>query len=729
MAPAEFVIVTHPDFIQQAEKLANAHRQMEQMTVNVVTTEQVYNEFSSGVADATAIRWAMKKWYDESNKQFPKYLLLFGRGSYDNRSLIFNSGDNFIPTYQADVSLHLINSYLTDDYYGMLDDGEGINIDYDKVDIGIGRFPVADVQQAEDVVNKNITYMKNEVKGNWKNQFAFLADDGDGGSHIRDMDEMVEEVKASFPAYQYNKIYLDAFKLETTASGGNYPLARTRLHTLLNSGLFMLNFMGHAGAHGWTDEGVLTTADVRGMYNTKLPLWVAATCSFVLFDVKNISAGEWVLLNSAGGGIALFSAARVVYASGNYKLNRLFTLDLFSKRQDGNYPRLGDVVRTSKNQAGSGINKLSYVLLGNPALRLNYPAPYKVVTEKLNGHSFTGNDTLRALSVNEFSGYIVDENSNKVSDYNGIVEITMYDKVQKISTLNNRNDGIIVFDDRPNILYSGKVNVTDGEFDFTAMIPRDIRYNYGSGRISYYASEANSSREAQGYTESFVVGGSSSKYIDETDGPIVDMYLNTPSFVSGGKVNETPLFVAKISDINGINTVGSGIGHDLRLVIDDDSYNSHILNDYFEADTDSYQSGTVQMKLPKLEAGKHTLTFYAWDLLNNSTKATLDFEVVPGLKPEIFSVSNYPNPVKTATTFVIEHDRPQVILETNLEVFDVAGRKIYSRTQNSAENLKWDLIDATGKRVPPGVYIYKISIKTTNSKMSSKGNKIIVLGQ
>lgn len=729
MEPAEFVILTHPDFLAQAEKLANTHRQMEQMTVNVITTEQVYNEFASGTSDASAIRWAMKKWYDESDKQYPIYLLLFGRGSYDNRSLIYNSGDNFIPTYQADISLDQVKSYLTDDYFGLLDENEGVNIHSDKVDLGIGRFPVSTVQQAEDVVNKNIAYMKNEIKGNWKNQFAFLADDGDGATHMRDMDKIVEELKTVFPAYQYNKIYLDAFKQEVTATGESYPLARTRLHTLINSGLFMLNFMGHAGPHGWTNESVLSTADVKGMYNTKLPLWVAATCDFVLFDVKNISAGEYVLLNSAGGGIGLYSAARVVYASENARLNRLFTLDLFAKKSDGTYPRVGDAVRTSKNEAGIGINKLSYVLLGNPALRLNYPAPYKVVTEKLNDHFISGTDTLKALSVDKFTGYIADENNQKVSDYNGTVEISMFDKIQRVTTLNNHNDGGIIFNDRPNILYSGKANVSDGEFSFTAMIPRDIRYNYGNGRINYYASEANSHREAQGFSESFVVGGSSSNFVNETDGPIVEMFLNTPNFVSGGKVNETPLFIAKIFDINGINTVGSGIGHDLRLVIDNNPYNSHIMNEYFEADTDSYQSGVVRMKLPELEAGKHTLTLYAWDLLNNSTTATLDFEVVPGLKPEIFEVSNFPNPVKTSTTFVITHDRPQVILETTVDVYDVAGRNIYTRSQSSAENINWDLTDATGKRVPAGVYIYKISIKTLNSKMTSKGNKIIVLGQ
>ena len=421
--------------MSQAEKLAKAHREMEQMSVNVITTEQVYNEFASGVADATAIRWAMKKSGTTNRISNIQNIFAVWTRFYDNRSLIFNSGDNFVPTYQADNSLDAVKSYVTDDYYGMLDDNEGTSIHVDKIDLGIGRFPVSTTQQADDVVNKNIAYMQNEVKGNWKNQFAFVADDGDATLHMRDMDRLVEEAKAAYPAYQYNKIYLDAFKQEVTASGESYPLARTRLHSLINSGLFMLNYMGHAGPHGWSNEGVLTTTDVKEMYNTKLPIWVAATCDFVLFDVKNISAGEFVLLNPTGGGIGLYSAARVVFASENAKLNRLFVLSLFSKDTNGDYLRLGDAVRMSKKDAGIGINKLSYVLLGNPALRLNYPTPYKVITEKLNDQFLTGTDTLKALSVNKFSGYIADSNNQKVSNFDGVVEITMYDKIQRVATL------------------------------------------------------------------------------------------------------------------------------------------------------------------------------------------------------------------------------------------------------------------------------------------------------
>lgn len=726
---ADFTIITHPLFLAQAERLANAHRTIDGMSVNVITTEQVYNEFSSGTPDATAYRRVMKMWYDKTNKQGPKYLLLFGRGSYDNRGIVNNSGDNLVLTYQADNSLNDVKSYVTDDYFGFLDEGEGVNLNSDLLDLGIGRFPVATYQHAEDVVNKMISYMNNEERGIWKNQLAFVADDGDAGLHMRDIDTQVAKVTQSqTPSFQISKIYLDAFKKEFTASGESYPLVETKLKSLINSGLLMLNFMGHANEHGWTKERIISTQDIRSMYNTKLPLWVAATCDFVMFDKTNISAGEHVLLNPSGGGIGLFSAARVVYAAENAKLNNKFTLNLFKQDSGGNMPRLGDVVRKAKNDVGGGMNKLSYMLFGNPALKLAYPSELSIETVSINGEDANG-QVLKALSVNEIKAHIVDRNGNKVSAFNGLAEVSIYDKEQSITTLNNQNGGAITYQDRPNMIFSGKVKVVNGEFSVVVMVPRDIRYNYGSGRINYYASEDNGGREAQGYFEGFSIGGSADVSIDDLEGPNVSVYLNKPDFISGSKVNETPIFVANIFDENGINTVGSGIGHDLKLVVDHNPHTTFTVNEFFEADEGSYQSGQVKFKLPTLEKGKHTLTFYAWDLLNNSTSVTIDFEVVPGLVPEIFSVSNYPNPVRTSTKFVIEHDRPETVLESHLQIFDLAGRKIFDKQYSNSDNMRWDLQDSSGSTVSPGVYIYKISIKTLNSEFTSKANKVIVVGQ
>ncbi len=735
MPNAEFLIITHPNFLQDAERLAQAHRDIDKMSVNVVTTEQVYNEFSSGTPDASAYRWFVKMFNDRAlenptSLQKPKYLLLLGRGSYDNRGIIRNSGNNLVLTYQAEISLHHINSFVTDDYFGFLDNDEGVNIISDMVDIGIGRFSVSTQEEAKNVVDKTISYMRNDISGIWKNQLVFLADDGDGGLHMKQIDSIASRTAKNYPAFQVQKIYLDAFQQETSASGESYPIARAKFHNMINSGSLLVDYMGHAGPLNWTNERILSKHDILNMYNKKLPFLMTATCDFSRFDVKEVSGGEQMLLNPNGGGIGLYSAARTVYASRNEQLNIRFTEKLFEKT-NGQYPRIGDVIKYSKNKVGSGRNKLSYMLFGDPAVRLNYPKEYNVVTEKIDDKPISSKEeTFNALSVKKISGTIKDENNNVISDFNGKLEITIYDKEQKITTLNNDKDGSTYnYLDRPNILYSGKADVKNGKFSFVFMVPRDIRYNIGGGRINYYATDTITHKEAQGYFHQFKVGGSNSNANYEKEGPKVSLYLNTSDFKSEDKVNESPLLVATISDVNGINTSGNGIGHDLRLVIDANQNTSYTLNSYFQADANSYTSGVVKFKIPALEEGKHTLTLHAWDLLNNSTTVTTDFEVVNGLQPVIFNVANYPNPVKNATNFVVNHNRPETVLEAVLDIYDLSGRHIVAKKYAGTENIRWDLKNNSGKKVRAGAYIYKISIKTKNSKFTSKANKIIVLEQ
>lgn len=737
----DFLIITHPRFLTQANQLAEEHRTRDNLRVQVVTTDEIYNEFSSGTPDATAYRWILKMLYDRAlasniTQDLPKYLLLFGRGSYDNRNLLTTSSESLVLSYQSDESLHYVSSYTSDDYFGLLDNSEGADVLNQKMDIGVGRFTVITEQQATDVVNKTINYIENKKKGIWKNQLCFVGDDGggvtnDGNVHAFQADSVARMVYRNGKAFQLNKVYLDAYKQEINASGETYPLARARVQSLVNSGIFMLNFTGHAGPTGWTNEQILSSKDVKQFYNLKLPIWVAATCDFVAADANEISAGEYVLLNPTGGGIGIFAAARTVYSGSNFTLNKSFTGNLF-KKTNGVYPRLGDVMKIAKNDLNGDLNRLSYSLLADPALKLSYPSQYNVVTDKINNNMVIGNDTLKALSVDSIQGHIEDFSGNIISDYNGEVEINIYDKNQKIKTLNNHNEsnGVLTFDDRPNIIYSGKATVTNGKFSYSLMVPKDIRYNYGTGRINYYASELNSEREAQGFFENFIVGGASANY-DKTDtiGPNVTMYLNLSTFKSGDKVNEAPLFVADISDKNGINTVGSGIGHDLRLVIDDDPITSYTVNEYFFATTNSYTSGSVQYKIPTLKEGKHTITFHAWDLLNNSTVSKIDFEVVNGLTPNIIGVSCYPNPANIKTNFVVIHDRPETVLETTVDIFDLVGRKIWTKSQSSTDNMEWDLTDFYGKKVQRGIYLFRVSIKTENSKITSKANKIIITTQ
>jgi hypothetical protein len=737
IAQADMVILTHPDFVSQAQALAKAHRDKDNLTVEVVTTEQVYNEFSSGTPDATAYRWVMKMLFDRAtgssnSKDMPKYLLLFGRGTFDNRKITSAESDNFILTYQADNSLNTISSYVTDDYFGLLNDNKGTNLNGNLLDIAVGRFPVTTAQQATNVVNKTIAYINNTGKGIWKNQLCFLGDDGgnngDGISHMSQADKVAVSVGSKFPAFQVNKIYLDAFQQEYSATGESYPSVCSKFQNLLQKGLFLVDYTGHAGPSGWSNENIFTTTDVRALSNKHLPVFVGATCDFSDFDNNIVSGGEEVILNPAGGGIGILAAARPVLSGENFPLNQMFCDNLFRK-EDGEHMRVGAVVTYAKNNVGSQLNKLSYIYFGDPAVKLNYPTKYQIITSNINESAALGNDTLRALSEATIQGFIADDNGTKVTGFNGVVHATIYDKMQHINTLNNHGDGSMVYDDRPFILFSGNAEVKNGAFSFTFKLPKDIKYNYGTGRINYYAQDDDNDFEAQGYFENFVVGGSCNSTIDELNGPDVQLYLNSENFVSGNKVNESPLFIANVTDPNGINTVGSGIGHDVLLTLDQDSRQSYVVNDFFQSKLNCYTAGAVKYKLSDLAEGKHTLTFKVWNLVDVSATKTIAFEVKKGLTPEIFTVYNYPNPAKTETKIVVKHDRPETILNTSVEIFDLSGRKIWSFSETSPDDISWNLIAANGKRVEAGIYFYRVNIKTANSDICSKTQKIIIADQ
>lgn len=512
---ADMVIITHPYFIAQAETLAQAHIQKDNMTVAVVTTDQVYNEFSSGTPDATAYRRILKMLYDKAiatntPDEKPKYLLLFGRGSFDNRKILTDSGDNLVLTYQADNSLDLTLSYVTDDYFTLLDDNDGVRIHENLMDMSVGRFPVSTVEQATNVVNKTIGYMNNTAKGFWKNNVCFLADDGDNALHAKMADSVAAVVGRIKPDLRINKIFMDTYQQEVSSDGESYPEAKSDLMNLFQSGLMMFNFSGRADPLFLTNEKIITDTDISDLTNEKLPLWVVATSDFSKFDAKSISAGEKVLLNPTGGGIGVFSSSRLTYATRNFDLNRAFCSNLF-KKVNGTHPRIGDVIRLAKNQLGNQFDKLTYIYLGDPALKLNFPSPYNILTTQINNSNNFGTDTLKSMSNNTIQGIIVDQNGNQVSDFNGKLNFQLFDKIQQITTLNNDKDGAFTYSDRPMAISSGDVQVVAGAFSIPIIIPKDINLSFGSGRIIYYAQDENNHNEAQGYFENFIIGGTDLK--------------------------------------------------------------------------------------------------------------------------------------------------------------------------------------------------------------------------
>ena len=646
-----------------------------------------------------------------------------GDGTFDNRKLLAASGNNWLLTYQAKNSLEETYAYATDDYFGFLDNDEGEVDVSGRMDIAVGRFPVNSLAEAQAVVEKTIEYIERTKSGKWKSQTVFLADDGDSNQHTKISDQAAESVRTKNPDFVVNKVYLDAYPQETSAAGESYPLAKNKFHNLLSTGVLFFDYSGHGGYNAITSESIMTLADITAMTNQNRGLWMLATCNFSSFDAGMLSAGEEAVLNPDGGAIATISSCRTVYAPQNGALNLLLCDTLFA-HSTGHYTMtIGKALQYAKNKRGSDNNKMPYVLLGDPSIRLAYPDDYSVVTT-------TNLDTLHALSIQTVEGYIRTDEGAVANWFNGRLSVTVLDKMQQITTLDNDHSdpeekSTYIYNDYPSPLFKGEAQVVDGRFSYTFMVPKDIRYNYGNGRIVYYAIDSLNAEEAIGHYEDFQVGGSSTVIIVDTVGPDLELYLNTPSFRDGGTTYEFPHFFANIADEHGINTAGSGIGHDLLLTIDNDPNKTFIVNDYFSASNGSYQAGTVSYAMPELEEGAHSLTFRAWDLLNNSSTGSLNFQVVKGQDAQLCSVMTYPNPVSASgnLNIVIDYDQPDRLAETDVFVYDLTGKLIYHTSQKGAEPVIWNLGDFAMRA---GVYVYKVQIQVAGCKASSKQGKIIV---
>ena len=724
----DLVIICPEGYEEISRDLAKAHEEKQAVTWAVVTDKQVYNEFSSGTPDASAYRWLMKMLYDradDNGNQKPRWLLLMGHGSFDNRKLLINSGTSLLLTYQAKNSENEVNAYCTDDYFGFLDDNEGESDTQGRMDIGVGRLPVESVNEARGVVDKIIRYIRNEQTGKWKHQLLFLADDGEHSTHTETAEGSAERVRLKNPDFVVNKVYLDAYPQEVNASGESYPLAKNKVTNLLKSGVLFFGYSGHGGYNAITNESILNFKDIENMSNKNQAFWLFATCNFSECDAGKRCCGEAAILNPNGGAIAVFSATRTVYATPNTELYRSVTDTLFGHKDVFHYDiTIGEAVAIGKNRLGSDMNKMAYILLGDPAVRLNFPTDYYVQTT-------TEMDTLNALSTQHVDGRIIDEDNNTVTDFNGQVDITIYDKLQVIKTRDNDDTSgetkEIEYNDYPNTIFSGSTEVKEGLFNYTFMVPKDIRYNFGNGRIVYYAvSNDEQKMEAVGHFEEFIVGGTGNSLMVDTIGPMMAIYLNSKSFVDGDKTYATPRFFADLYDEHGINTAGAGIGHDLMLIIDNDPKKIYSLNEYFTATNNSYQEGQVSYLMEELPDGPHSLTFRAWDLLNNSTSQTLNFVVDAGLDPEINNVTiTYPNPVQEQgiVNLIVDYNQPDELLQTELYLYTMSGQMVWSHTQDNPDQLSINLSELG---LQAGIYVYTVKIKSASSKYSSSSGKIIV---
>ncbi len=750
---ADLLIVTPGVFKDQAERLANLHRS-EGLLVHVVTTEQVYNEFSSGTLDVTAIKWFAKMFYDRANGNpdlMPKSLLLFGDGTYDPKGIVSNV--NYIPTYQVMNSENHIDALVTDDYFGMMDDNESL-ANADAMDIGVGRLLISSAQIAKEQVDKIEIYMTNGANlmntstdccsgnsnvdgtfGDWRLNYVQIADDEEGGYFVReDCEPQYEEVTTNHPEMNADKLYCDAFVQVSGAGGQRYPEVYDAISNRVQRGALVVNYVGHGGEAGAALERIITIPQILTWTNlTKMNLFVSATCEFTKYDdPSRVSAGEWVSLNPDGGAIALMTTTRSVYFDVNSTTGERFYENAFQRDNMFQPLTFGEIMRRTKNATNEGVNKRSFTLIGDPALKIALPT-FKIVTDSINHLSpFLVNDTIEALSKMNIKGHIEDFNGNILSNYDGVLSPTVFDKPKIGKTLaQDPSSPIIEFSTQRNSMYKGKTSIKNGYFEFTFVVPKDINYAYGNGKISYYAN--NTSEDAFGEDKRFIVGGLNAAGLNDNVAPTVELYLNDQNFVTGGLTDENPKLIAEVFDENGVNTVGNGIGHDIVAILDNNTSDPIVLNDYYTANLDSYQSGKVSYDFSGLSVGNHTLTFKIWDVNNNSSETTINFTVVEKQAIALDHVLNYPNPFTTKTQFFFEHNQVCESLDAQIQIFTVSGKLVKTinqavRTQGfRTEGVDWDGRDDFGDQIGKGVYVYKISVKNPNGDVAEKIEKLVLL--
>jgi hypothetical protein len=730
------VIVAHPSFLDHAQALADLHFETSGLNSLVVTTEQVYNEFSGGNVDVSAIRNMMRMFYQRATSEasMPKYLMLFGDGSYDNLTQSVTN-TNLIATYQSVNSINSSTSFVTDDFFGLLDDNEGESTG--MVDIGIGRIPASSKADADIVVNKIRSYLSPSTIGSWHSQLSFIADDQDNNVHMTQSDDLATFVSNNYPLYNIEKIYFDAYPQITTAQGHRYPGVTDAINNRANQGALIMNYTGHANARWLSHEKVLMVSDIQSWRNfERLPLFVTATCEYSRFDDFVFkSAGEHILFSPKGGGVGLVTTTRIVYSYPNFVLNRNFFQTVFERNMldlngpTAGYYRLGDVVRITKNMTG-GDNKLNFMLLGDPALRLHYPSGEVLVSE-INGTPVSAQlDTLKALSRVVIKGLVTGARTPKMVD--GQTELTLFDKKRTITTLSNDGIAPFTFETRGNTIYKGRSSIVDGAFEAEFIVPKDILYTFGNGRFSLFASDGQIT--SAGFFEDFLVGGISENIGTDTQGPELKIYMNDTKFVSGGITDINPRLIIHLSDSSGINTTGTGIGHDLTATLVGASQKTYVLNEYYSSEIDDFRKGKVDFQLINLEKGNYTISVKAWDVFNNSTEAKIDFQVRSDDKLELNHILNYPNPFTERTAFYFEHNQPYEDLDVSIQVFSPSGKLVKSINQFVAASaayrigpIPWDGFDDFGDRIGRGVYFYKLRVKLSNGKYAEAYQKLVIL--
>jgi hypothetical protein len=737
----DYIIVAHPEMMDAANKLADFHRNYSKLKVVTADVNQVYNEFASGASDIAAIRDFVRMFYKRAGTDpnlMPKYLLLLGQASYDYKNIIHNDV-KIVPTFETAESINSSAGFCSDDFFAILDSSENISQGLPLMDIGVGRIPATSANEAMAVVDKIIRYKSNAALGVWRLNNIYIADKEDGGgNHLEDADQMYQTVSASSDLYRAQKVYIDNMNIIATPGGPRCPDANKIINDNIYKGAFLCNYSGHGSIYTLSSKRIVTQDDYNSWNNLyKMPIMITATCDFSRFDNPALqSAGEKIMLKGNGGAIALVTTTQVVYATYNRIFNTSYLNAQFTKTTNG-WHTFGDAFQISKNyvmSTGDVINSRKFALLGDPAIVPNFPR-YNVVTDslqKINGDNAYATDTIQSLGSYRIKGSIRDDAGMVMNDFNGKVNVTFFDKAQIISVQTDNSGATFrKYSQQNNIIFKGNISVTNGTFSFDFITPKDINYEYGKGKISYYADNGNI--DAAGTDTSYIVGGFAANAIIDEDAPIVRAFMNDSLFEDGGITGSNSVLYAIISDKSGINVSGNFIGHDLSAVLDDAIEAPYILNEYYETAANTYQKGYVNFPINNLSNGQHTLRIKAWDVFNNSGEGSVSFEVLDGKIMRINNLYSYPNPFRDITHFVFEHNHPNEALKTTIHIFNTSGnlvRKIeqtFTPSGSRTAELTWDGTGNAGEKLIPGIYTYRIRIATEKNIEDLGYQKVILI--
>lgn len=746
----DYLIVTREDLVSEANRLADFHRE-NGLNVVVHTTKQIYNEFSSGSQDVTGIRDFAKLLHDRG--QLPsathtfKYILLFGDASYDFKDIEANN-TNVVPIYQSFESNDPPYSYCSDDYYAILDDNDGewgTRSEDEDLDVGVGRLPASNEREAKILVDKIIHYHSAASRGDWMQTVTFLADDEDQNRHVGPSEDMTNSIQLESPEWNVNKIWMDAYEQVSFGSGNKYPQVNEEVTKAISSkGTLIFNYVGHGGENGMAHERVVTRAEILSWDNyDKLSFYITASCELAKIDNLELeSPGELMLFDNDGGAVGLLATTRLVFIGQNTQLNTRLVNGNLLRGRDGKLPTLGDAYKEMRNSDGNeSTNKRCFILLGDPAMRLLYPQN-RVITTAINDipvglytdTNSAQHDTLNALELITVEGEIRDLNNQLMTSFNGSVFPTFYDKPSTYKTFGHDVASFpIEFKEQNRVIYKGVVTATNGKFKFQFIVPKDIAYNIDYGKLSYYAQDGLV--DAGGTELNYLVGGTSDSTLVDNQFDDLQLYIDDQSWVFGGSTSNTPLLLATLTDTNGINTIGSGIGREMIAILDKgtDAEKTIVLNDYFKPELNSYQAGTIEYPFEELAAGRHTLSLKVWDVYNNSAEAYTEFEVAEKEEVQISNTLNYPNPFTTFTSFHFDHNKAGQNLVVSVNIMSVAGKIVKNITQDvpnapvHCQSISWDGRDEYGDPIGRGVYLYTLSVLAEDGSSTSKTEKLYII--